>query len=216
MSTYLQNIDLVRQVLEGLPHLEERFQFLLDALDEQHPGKIIDEAKCFLESTFRTIDIDHYGDEHRDRIDRLRMPELFTEVGQVVILSDNEIVSHQLREMCDRHFTYIGSIRNAEGAAAHGRDGYHESSTGLAEALYVANIALSIGVLFYSRHRMRGNVSNNKRLKYEDYPEFNNYLDEAQDDITVAGISLIPSDVLFNTDHKAYREALIEFLDRRD
>jgi hypothetical protein len=212
MSTYLQNIDLIRQDLEGLPHLEERFRLLLDALDERYPGRIIDEAKCFIESVFRTIDINYHGEEQKDRIDRLRMPDLFTEVSQVVCLSDDETVSGQLQEMCSLHFTRVGSIRNAEGAAAHGRDGYHEPAVGLPEALYVAQSALAIGVLFFNRYQERADWRTNKRQKYEDNPEFNEWLDEQNEPIEIAGTVLTPSEALYSTDPKAYRNALIEFM----
>lgn len=216
MSTYLQNIDLVRQDLEGLPHLEERFQFLLDALDEQHPGRIIDEAKCLLESIFRTIDIDHHGVEQKDRIDRLRMPELFTEVSEIVTLSDDQFVSGRLHNMCENSFNRIAQIRNAEGAAAHGRDGYHEAVVGLPEALYVAQSAIAIGTLFFSRHQARSDWRTNKRQQYEDNPEFNEWLDEQQAEIRIVDTVLSPSEVLFNTDPKAYRNALAEFMGERE
>ncbi len=216
MSTYLQNIDLVRQDLEGLPHLEERFQSLIDALDEQHPGKIIDEAKCFLESIFRTIDINYHGVEQKDRIDRLRMPDLFVEVSQVVTLSDDDSVSDQLSEMCNQHFTRIGSIRNAEGASSHGRDGHHEAVVGLPEALYVAQTAFAIGTLYFSRYQARADWRTNKRPKYDDNPEFNEWLDEQQDAIEIASTVLTPSEILFNTDPKAYRNALIEFISNNE
>lgn len=212
MSTYLQNIDLLRQDLEGLPHLEERFLLLLGALDDQHPGRIIDEAKCFLESIFRTIDINHHGVEQKDRIDRLRMPELFEEVGQLISLSDDEVVRAQLQEMCSLGFSRIAQIRNAEGAAAHGRDGYHEVAVGLPEALYIAQSAVAISSLFYSRYQARADWRTNQRQKYEDNPEFNEWLDEQQEEIRIVDTVLSPSEVLFNTDPKAYRNALAEFM----
>jgi len=215
MSTYLQNIDLVRQDLEGMPHLEERFQFLLDALDEHHPGRIIDEAKCFLESIFRTIDINYHGAEDKERVDRLRMPELFIEVSQVVRLSDDETISGQLREMCDLHFTRIGSIRNAEGAAAHGRDGYHEVVVGLPEALYVAQSAVAIGTLFFSRYQARVDWRTNKRQRYEDNQKFNDWLDEQYDPYVVGEAVLSPSQALYS-DPIAYRNALVEFMSNNE
>lgn len=215
MSTYLQNIDLVRRDLEGLPHLEERFQSLLDALDEQHPGRIIDEAKCFLESIFRTIDISYHGVEDKERVDRLRMPELFTEVSQVVRLSDDETISGQLREMCDLHFRRIGSIRNAEGAAAHGRDGYHEAVVGLPEALYVAQSAVAIGTLFFSRYQARADWRTNKRQRYEDNQEFNDWLDEQYEPYVIGEAVLTPSQALYS-DLIAYRNALNDFMSNNE
>lgn len=216
MSTYLQNIDLVRQDLEGLPHLEERFQFLLDALDEQHPGRIIDEAKCFIESVFRTIDTNYHGNEQKDRIDLLNMPNLFAEVSEIVALSDDEFVGGKLHEMCESGFNRISQIRNAEGAAAHGRDGYHEAVVGLPEALYVAHSAIAIGNLFFSRYRARADWRTNKRQQYDDNPEFNEWLDEQQDVIKIAGTILTPSEILFNTDPRAYRDALVEFMSNNE
>lgn len=215
MSTYLQNIDLVRQDLEGLPHLEERFQFLLDALDEQHPGRIIDEAKCFIESVFRTIDTNYHGNEQKVRIDLLNMPNLFAEVSEVVTLSDDDFVSGKLHEMCESSFNRIAQIRNAEGAAAHGRDGYHEPVVGLPEALYVAHSAVAIGTLFFSRYHARADWRTNKRQQYDDNPEFNNWLDEQYEPYVIGEVVLTASQTLYS-DPIAYRSALIEFMSNNE
>lgn len=215
MTTYLQNIDLVRQDLEGLPHLEKRFQYLLDALDEHHPGRIIDEAKCFIESIFRTIDTNYHGDEQKDRIDLLNMPNLFREVCEIVTLSDDEFVSGMLHEMCESSFNRIAQIRNAEGAAAHGRDGYHEPVIGLPEALYVAQSAVAIGTLFFGRYQARADWRTNKRQRYEDNPEFNDWLDEQYDPYVIGEAVLSPSQALYS-DPIAYRNALNDFMSNNE
>lgn len=216
MSTYLQSIELLREDLDGLPHLRERYGSLTQALDEQHAGKILDESKCLLESVFRTIAIDHRGINEQRRIYALNMPSLFEEVCQCITLSNDELVGSQLIEMAGANFEKIAQLRNANGASSHGRDGYHQSDLGMAEALYIAHTAVAITVMFYSRHKTHPDRHKNKRFLYEDHPEFNEWLDEQRDSIEIFGTVLLPSDVLFSTDLKAYRDALIEFLGNKD
>lgn len=212
MSDYLQDFEIVGQDLEGLPHLEERFQSLVDALDGQHPGRIIDEAKCFIESIFRTIDINYHGIEQKDRIDRLTMPQLCEEVEQIVRLSADEELHAQLIAVCRENFTSIARIRNAHGTSAHGYDGEHESVVALPEAVYVAQSAVALGMLFYGQHRNIENWRSNTRLKYEDNLNFNEWFDEQNEVIKLGGTVLLPSEALFNTDPSAYRNALVEFM----
>ncbi len=49
------------------------------------------------------------------------------------------------------------------------------------------------------------------RVKYEDQKRFNDSMDENFDKVNIAGTSLLPSEVLYNTDYEAYKEALEEF-----
>jgi hypothetical protein len=64
----------------------------------------------------------------------------------------------------------------------------------------------------YSVHK--GYVSDPKsaRLRYEDNRELNSYIDDNNDEINIFEYSLIPSEVLFNTDPVAYKELLTVFI----
>lgn len=45
-------------------------------------------------------------------------------------------------------------------------------------------------------------------VKYEDNAGFNDSLDESEEKVSVAGIDMLPSEVLYNTDRKAYEDQL--------
>ncbi|MEN9920394.1 MAG: hypothetical protein RL538_287 [Candidatus Parcubacteria bacterium] len=216
MSDYLQNFEIVGHDLEGLSHLEERFGMLQEALNEKHPGNIIDQAKCFIEAIFRTIDVNYYGVEQKDRIDRLRMPQLFEEVEQIVKLSPDERLHTELMTRCREAFESIARVRNAHGASAHGYDGEHESVVEFPEAVYVAQMAVAVGMLFYGQHRNKADWRTNTRQKYEDNLDFNEWFDEQNEVVELAGSVLQPSEVLFSTDLKAYRNALVEFMGNKE
>lgn len=49
-----------------------------------------------------------------------------------------------------------------------------------------------------------------KSIKWEDNPEFNQSIDDTND-VTVSGISLQPSETLYNSDYEAYKEQLEEW-----
>ena len=54
-----------------------------------------------------------------------------------------------------------------------------------------------------------------KRIPYDQNPEFNQSLDDAQPLVVVAGTSLLPSEVLYNTDYGVYKAALDEYLEKQ-
>lgn len=49
------------------------------------------------------------------------------------------------------------------------------------------------------------------RIKYEDQKRFNDSMDDNLEKVSIAGTSMLPSEVLYNTDYEAYKEALREF-----
>lgn len=200
---------------EGLPHLQERYLLLIEALQEEHPGKILDESKSFLESIFRTISIDVYGETERANIERLRMPELCQKACDCTTLSADTSANTSLVEMAHALVLKIAQLRNSHGASAHGRDGYTVNEVGVTEAVFIAQSAVSLGRLFFTQHKGRSDGRKNQRVQYLDNPEFNAYLDE-QEDVVVSGISLIPSEALFNTDPKGYRDKLNEYIDQKE
>lgn len=212
MSDHLLDFEVIRQDVEGLAGLEERFRLLQSALEGRHPGNIIDTAKCYLESIFRTININHKGIEQKDRIDKLHMPQLFEEVSVIVKLSREESLHTELITIARQNFTSLARIRNEYGASAHGQDGQHISIVELQEAIYTAHMAVVLGKLFYGQHRSQTDWRSNTRPRYEDNQEFNEQLDELNQLVEIAGTYLLPSEILFNTDPKAYRNALIEFM----
>lgn len=60
--------------------------------------------------------------------------------------------------------------------------------------------------------KIRDAESDKNLIKYEDNEEFNRTLDE--EPLSVAGLTMLPSEVLYNNDYEAYREALSEWLSK--
>lgn len=51
------------------------------------------------------------------------------------------------------------------------------------------------------------------RIKYENNSDFNESLNEKSESINIGGTVMLPSEVLYNTDYKAYVAALNEYID---
>jgi hypothetical protein len=191
-------------------HFRERVERIDDALIRSHPGDILEESKAFLECTFKTIITNKHGkvDEGKGYAS---FPSLYAQARDCVELSEDVEIASNFSELCEMFSRYVGKMRNSFGSVSHGKDGYSEATVDIEEALFVARIVLSISGLFFSRHIEAPVSYLNKRLAYENYGEFNEFIDETQPSLEVLGISLKPSEVLFRTDLEAYRQALIDF-----
>lgn len=100
-------------------------------------------------------------------------------------------------------------LRRLHGAS-HGKDGYAQQP-GLMHAMLAARLADAIVNFLFGCHRRVTSTEPTRRLVYEDHEEFNRYLDEAHDAIRILDLEYSPSEVLFNTDQEAYRDALANF-----
>jgi hypothetical protein len=63
------------------------------------------------------------------------------------------------------------------------------------------------------QRKIRDEESDKDELRYIDYEEFNNYLNEGQENITISGIDYLPSEVLFGTDPESYKAQFNSFID---
>lgn len=69
---------------------------------------------------------------------------------------------------------------------------------------------------FNIQREIREAESDKKDLKFEENKTFNAYLDNTQETVMVGGVSMRPSEVLYNTDYEAYKESLKEWQDKPD
>ena len=100
-------------------------------------------------------------------------------------------------------------IRNSEGFASHGKDGYAKQSEAL-HAHFVARAADVIVFFLFSSHRQFPASAATRRLVYEELQEFNEWLDGQQDEIVLFSRRMKPSELLFRLDPDEYR---LQFLD---
>jgi hypothetical protein len=104
----------------------------------------------------------------------------------------------------------IVMIRNAHGSAAHGADAYSP----LLDMRYAEILARStdavIGLLFQV-HLGTAQHDPLLRFRYGDHRDFDEQIDEDFGPFTILETELVASEVLFQTDFKAYRAALVQF-----
>ncbi|MCD6344319.1 MAG: abortive infection family protein, partial [Anaerolineae bacterium] len=177
-----------------------------------------DLSKALVESTIKTILTDRgvvYG--------TWDFPKLFKEVLKVLELCPDDYEDHRkateglkriLRGL-QQVVQGMSELRNIGGFASHGPDGYYRSLD-LVHAQLSARAADAIVHFLYSIHRQYPLDLDNARLHYEDYNHFNDYLDDVEGDIEIAGMMYKASWLLFVSDleHQAYRETLIGYQQR--
>jgi len=107
----------------------------------------------------------------------------------------------------------IGEFRNTHGAIAHGRDIQSTSFDLYLTELVIASSELVSQFLIMAHSE---DLKDRDRIFYEDYPLFNNYLDEVSEEVPKAfGVEMLPSKFLF-TDTVKYMEAMDEFIEIKE
>jgi len=101
-------------------------------------------------------------------------------------------------------------LRNSEGIIAHGQDGYRIVAFFPYQLQFVARAADAIVHFLFSAHRRNPSGARIGRIYCEDYPEFNDYIDEFYEGAVIFDQVFPASRILFNSDkdHVAYREML--------
>jgi hypothetical protein len=101
------------------------------------------------------------------------------------------------------------NLRRNHGVIAHGRDAY-DIRLEAAQIMLAARAADAIATFLLTVHRDYARVQPMHRLRYEDNPDFNDWID-ATHLVVICDVELSPSEVLFTVDHQAYRNALLNF-----
>lgn len=102
----------------------------------------------------------------------------------------------------------FAELRNSDGVIAHGQDGYRQVSFLAYQLQFVARAADAVVHFLFSAHRRNPSGARAGRIYYEDFPEFNEYIDEISGNVELFGQIFRPSEIIFNTDkdHANYRE----------
>jgi len=191
----------------------ERHIEALENSVENNPSLAFDLARSLVESVCKTILTDRgrdpgnigFKDLLQDTYKAVRLvPESHSAKKEVVesiqkILAGFENVIQGLT-----------NLRHSEGMASHGKDAY-AIQLETAQARLAAQSADVVIHYLYSAHKNYQIPASAPRLRYEDNPEFNRYVDESNEPIQIFEFTYQPSEVLFNTDEDAYRSLLSEF-----
>ena len=110
------------------------------------------------------------------------------------------------------HTSVLGvcELRNAYGFASHGTETQRPVMSS-AQAILAAQAADTIIGFLHRIHRQDGSLVASAKLTYDDTPDFNNYVDFANDPVQIFHLEYKASDVLFNVDLEAYRDLLSNY-----
>jgi len=198
-------------VILGLERMIDALESAVDA----NPALAFDLAKSLVESACKTI--------LRER--GLPPPSSTVDVPALLKMTQSELqlVPHGLASAGQTHQSLkktIGGLlttihglcelRNEFGFASHGKDSL-AMQLETVQAELAARSADTIVHFLFSAHLAYPSAKATVPLKMEDYPEFNEYIDQTHPQIDVLTSSFSPSEVLFALDPKAYQDGLSAF-----
>lgn len=202
-------MDWVLKSLEQMPSLKRYQEQIYDIIKniEDNPDSSIELCKSVIEGVCKTIINDH-GKEAGDKSD---LSPLVKKTLSCFNLADEKHKKHidNLMTRVANVAHKIGEIRNDSSYAAHGKDISHirMSKTLALFTVHTTNAILGFILHLHAKYR---NYTPEHRIRYEDYPEFNQYLDELSD-IEVGGVKLSISKALYEQDPIAYMGSVSEF-----
>lgn len=197
----------------GLLHVEEQVKSIERAVDE-NPGLAFDLAKTLIESACRSI-LSERGIAFDPQDD---LPKLFrTATSTLPFLpttasGEAEIRKSLAKTLSGLHTAVQGvcELRNDCGFASHGTDSARPPMESV-QALLAAETADAIVGFLHRVHRQDRAPPSSPVLKYEDNPDFNNYIDELHETVRIFSSEFVPSEVLYGLEPESYRLALDEF-----
>lgn len=197
----------------GMLHIEEQVKALELAVVD-NTGLALDLARTVIESTCRTI-LTERGIPY-DKDDNL--PRLFKTVTQVLpflpaAMATDAGARKSLEQTLSGLSTAIQGVcelRKAFGFASHGRDGPRPEMEAT-QALLVAQAADAIVGFLYGVHRQDLLQRQSVPPRYDDHPDFNDWIDERNELIRIFTMEYKPSEVLFNVDLQAYCDLLASY-----
>jgi len=200
-------------IAAGLLHVEQHVTGIEQAVSE-NPGLAFDLAKTLIESACRTILTERGivfdpGDD---------LPKLFkTTTNNLPFLpatasGEAEVRKSLAQTLSGLHTAVQGvcELRNACGFASHGSASPRPAMEGV-QALLAAETADAIVGFLYCVHQQDRTPLSSPMLKYEDNPDFNDYVDELHETMRIFSSEFAPSEVLYGLELESYRLALDEF-----
>lgn len=79
------------------------------------------------------------------------------------------------------------------------------------QAVLAARAADAIVNFLFRTHRHYSSSAPSSPLRYEDHPEFNNYVDQVNESVKIFNFEYRSSEVLFFVDQQAYKDLLEDY-----
>jgi hypothetical protein len=180
------------------------------------PGLVIENCKSLVESIFKTILVEA-GSKTEEDIKTCDIGNLYKQVKKILFFDEKGYCN-----IIGSFSNAISEFRNKLGETSHGKDIYTlENNRSVLfddEILFLLSTTDNIAyfLLSYYKNLYPAYAKKRKELAYDDNTEFNNWFDETEDDVTVGGVLLSSSRVLFDGDREAYKIKLSEYLGKND
>ncbi len=193
-------------------HLIDQRERLVGALASGDPPLVLDTAKAFLETIFKTILSDRTKSPNHEQ----DMMPLCKDVMKLLPVSSNKQVERNIEQLLKAVVHNSCELRNHFGAASHGDDAYFDNPVTFPESLLVARLCDSAAAFLYRKHKTETNVHTAARIHYEDHMEFNDFLDEQYPPyILPLGdgqyFETPASEFIFKMDKGMYHEMLMQY-----
>lgn len=180
------------------------------------PGLVIENCKSLVESIFKTILVEA-DSKTEDDLKDCDIGNLYKQVKKVLFFEEKGYL-HIIGSFSNA----IAEFRNKLGETSHGKDIYTlENNRGALfddEILFLLNTTdnISYFLLSYYKNLYPAYAEKKQELAYDDNKEFNEWFDEKEEAVSLGGVSLSPSHVLFDGDTEAYKTSLSEYLGKND
>jgi hypothetical protein len=209
-----------RAVLDDAPtalQIQHQIEAIEEAVDRR-PAMAFDMAKTLIESACKTV-LNDRGETFDNGWD---CPKLFKEtLKKLQLVPDGHDTANDateaLRKVGNGLATAIQGLcelRNHEGAASHGKDGF-ASSLGATQAELAARAADAVVGFLWSVHRDEQGDGVRKRLRYNENRDLNEWIDTVahENPVRIFEVEYPQSEILFKIDPDAYRDAMNDFED---
>ncbi|MCS6159238.1 abortive infection family protein [Shewanella baltica] len=199
-------------VTDSATNLIEQKERLESAIKDADSSLSIDLAKAFLESIFKTI----ISDREKSPTFGNQLSPLFKQVKDHLSFSEDRHIADNLSNLAGQIVNTTIQLRNKYGTASHGDDGYYQSPLRMVDVEFIVSAVDGLAAFLYTKHRETLEPETHHRILYDDYPEFNDWLDGQYDGYSLqlsekSTIKYSASEMIFTQDLLLYREMLIQY-----
>lgn len=203
-------------ISQGLRHIERQVDAIEGAVYE-NPGLAFDLAKTLVESTCRTI----LTERRISWNERDDLPSLFREIRNTLpVLPPQESGEAEVRQSIIQTLSGLSStvqglseLRNQLSFASHGSD-RDRPAMDSTHAILAAQAADAVVGFLYQMHIQDRTPSTGERPTTDRNPDFDRYVDDHYEIISILGTNFLASEILFQIEPESYRDLLTDFLEQ--
>ena len=210
----LPSISKIVANSEEALHLLEQKQRVENSILRNDPAVTLDASKALLETTLKTILKDRVVNPNLSQ----KMGALYKDVKDNLLLNRDAKARNIFEKLIGSIVHNVPELRNEFGVSSHGKDGHYTNPIEMPEAEMVAYLVDGVSGFLLKKNHLLANPEYSQRIYYEDYEEFNDYLDTSYNSVDLKINNSPPitySRALFRLDRDAYTEYLIQFNDQK-